>query len=762
MGKNKSLRLAIIITALAVPLPSYAVNISPFFDWLLNLANPNQDDTNPEYVDGCSNTSCVDSPSTTGKWGEVFSIPIIPIHMSLGPDGRVLMYGSGKDGSQGTMEYVVWDRQPSGHHFTTLPNTMPTDTFCAGQSRLASSGDLIMIGGDNGTGENFGNANTTLFSANNLIKNVNYSMVYPRWYPTVTTLPGDEYLVQGGSTNGVLGTGVIVPEIYNPRIGYRSLINARSEFAYGDDFNRWWYPRTWVLPNRKIFTISGPAMYYTDVKNFGQTVPAGELSTENIGATSTAVMYRPGKILQVGGGDKANHVGDSVIASNAASIIDVKGEWPSVRQISPMKNRRHWANSTLLPDGNVLVTGGSEANGAVGEVLSHPVGYEAELWDARTEQWATMTSEKHLRHYHSSALLLPDGSVLSAGTGAPGPKNNLNGQIFYPPYLFDGDGWAKRPVANILDKTLAYGQKLTINVDDSSAIKSITMVKNGVVTHSFNNEQRFRHLPITQKSTKSVTVKIPSSPYQLTPGHYMLFAINEKGTPSIGTIVHLPPKSKNLGWTEQKPLVTNGNFENAGIIDITDVSPAVQALGAVIGEGAARGAIQWQANLVGLSLNNKDQIEVGFGEYMSGKRLGDWYVQNNGVEVQASSHQHMGQVQNGKQFLDLNANGKIWQDIKGLIAGQRYKISFDYAVHEASKVCHQWFWGWCWNQASAKIEIGSLKHPWTAINRGKESWKSYSKEFVASSQVERLSITATQGSKTGGMLVDNVFITPVY
>ena len=147
---------------------------------------------------------------------------------------------------------------------------------------------------------------------------------------------------------------------------------------------------------------------------------------------------------------------------------------------------------------------------------------------------------------------------------------------------------------------------------------------------------------------------------------------------------------------------------------------------------------------------------------MSGKRLGDWYVQNNGVEVQASSHQHMGQVQNGKQFLDLNANGKIWQDIKGLIAGQRYKISFDYAVHEASKVCHQWFLGWCWNQASAKIEIGSLKHPWTAINRGKESWKSYSKEFVASSQVERLSITATQGSKTGGMLVDNVFITPVY
>lgn len=760
--KIRSRKLALFIsTVLAVPLPSYAVSISPFFDSLLNLSNPNQDDTNPEYLNGCSNTSCASSPSTTGKWGDVFSIPIIPIHMSLAPDGRVLMYGSGKDGSQGTMEYVVWDRQ-FGNHFTTLPNVMPTDTFCAGQSRLASSGDLIMMGGDNGTGENFGNANTTLFTSSGELKNISYSMNYPRWYPTVTTLPGDEYLVQGGSTNGVLGTGVTVPELYNPRKGYRTLINARSEFAYGDDFSRWWYPRTWVLPNRKIFTISGPAMYYTDVQNFGQTIPAGELSTGNIGATSTAVMYRPGKILQVGGGDKANHVGDSVIASNVASVIDVKGNWPTVRQIAPMKNRRHWANSTLLPDGNVLVTGGSEANGAVGEVLSHPVGYEAELWDARTEQWTTMTSEKHLRHYHSSALLLPDGTVLSAGTGAPGPKNNLNGQIFYPPYLFDGNNWAKRPTINISNKTVTYGQELTINVDDSNTIKSITMVKNGVVTHSFNNEQRFRHIPVIQKTAKSVTVKIPSSPYQLTPGHYMVFAINDKGTPSIGTIVHLPPRSKNPGWTEQKPLVRNGNFENAGIIDVTDATPAVQALGGVIGENAARGVIQLQANLVGLSLNTKDQIDVGFGEYMPGRRLGDWYVQNNGIEVQASSHQQMGQALNGKQFLDLNANGQIWQDIKGLSVGQRYKVTFDYAVHEASKACHPWLWFWCWNQASAKVEIGSLRHSWNANNRGKESWKSNSQEFVASNHTERLSITGTQGSPTGGMLVDNLVITPIY
>ena len=44
------------------------------------------------------------------------------------------------------------------------------------------------------------------------------------------------------------------------------------------------------------------------------------------------------------------------------------------------------------------------------------------------------------RLYHSTSLLLPDGSVLTAGGGAPGPVTNLNAEIYYPPYLFKKDG----------------------------------------------------------------------------------------------------------------------------------------------------------------------------------------------------------------------------------------------------------------------------------------------------------------------------------
>ena len=42
---------------------------------------------------------------------------------------------------------------------------------------------------------------------------------------------------------------------------------------------------------------------------------------------------------------------------------------------------------------------------------------------------------------------MPDASVLVAGGGAPGPQNNTNMEIYYPPYLYNAaGGFATRPV----------------------------------------------------------------------------------------------------------------------------------------------------------------------------------------------------------------------------------------------------------------------------------------------------------------------------
>jgi hypothetical protein len=55
------------------------------------------------------------------------------------------------------------------------------------------------------------------------------------------------------------------------------------------------------------------------------------------------------------------------------------------------------------------------------------------------------------RQYHSTALLLPDGRVLSSGGGICGTCDQVrylakNAEIFSPPYLFQADGTpAPRP-----------------------------------------------------------------------------------------------------------------------------------------------------------------------------------------------------------------------------------------------------------------------------------------------------------------------------
>lgn len=73
--------------------------------------------------------------------------------------------------------------------------------------------------------------------------------------------------------------------------------------------------------------------------------PAGEgtlthsatMPGANIGATSTAVMYRPGMILQVGGG--AFSYGDDRPASNEATIIDISSGSPVVTAGAPRATR---------------------------------------------------------------------------------------------------------------------------------------------------------------------------------------------------------------------------------------------------------------------------------------------------------------------------------------------------------------------------------------------------------------------------------------
>ena len=129
-----------------------------------------------------------------------------------------------------------------------------------------------------------------------------------------------------------------------------------------------------------------------------------------------------------------------------AELLNLSACAPAWKYTASMHFPRLWANAVLLADGTVLVVGGGTTSYYGGPILT------PEIYDPATGTWSEMAAQTAPRMYHSTALLLPDGRVLSAGQSSG--QYEKTGEIFSPPYLFKG----ARPVISHAPGTLGYGQ----------------------------------------------------------------------------------------------------------------------------------------------------------------------------------------------------------------------------------------------------------------------------------------------------------------
>jgi len=236
-------------------------------------------------------------------------------------------------------------------------------------------------------------------------------------------------------------------------------------------------------------------------------------------------MYQPGRILYAGGGDSP--------PTNTAEVINLNDANPTWRYTGSMAYARRHMNATILPTGDVLVTGGTSApgfNNFAGAV------HAAELWSPNTGTWTTLASNQVNRLYHSTSLLLPDGRVLHTGSGdgASAPRE-LSYELYSPPYLFQG---ARPSITGATPAAVGYGQNLAVGTPDAASIAKATFIRTGSVTHAFDHAARLVPLAFSQVNG-GLSLTLPGSRTTAPPGPYMLFLVNANGVPSIGRIMLL-------------------------------------------------------------------------------------------------------------------------------------------------------------------------------------------------------------------------------
>jgi hypothetical protein len=457
-------------------------------------------------------------PSLIGRFDAPFELGTVAVHMAMLHTGSVLFL-PGQFVTSGVEK--LW--HPSTGTFTNVPNNR-TNLFCSAHVQLAD-GRILFVGGHDPANNLQGSRDANIFDPVSRTWTAAQSMTDPRWYPSATTLADGRVLALSGGT-ACLTCIADVPELYDPRTNtWTRLTGARLSIPY--------YPFPFLLPDGRIVD-AGANEQAVATRTLNVSTQTWTMIDPIVVDGHSAAMYRPGQILKTG---TAGDSGGTATAAATAYVIDMNQASPTWRQVSSMSYPRAFQNSVILPTGDVLVTGGGRRTD--GRDVSLAV-REAELWSPTTETWRQLATAQLPRLYHSSAVLLPDGRVLTAGGGNDGGATNFTqAEIFNPPYLFQGS----RPTITQAPSLVQYGSTFVVDTPDAANISAISLIRPGATTHAFDQDQRFLNLSF-ERQTGRLVVHAPQNANFAPPGYYMLFLLSGQ-VPSVAEFVRLPSPAED-------------------------------------------------------------------------------------------------------------------------------------------------------------------------------------------------------------------------
>ncbi len=357
------------------------------------------------------------------------------------------------------------------------------------------------------------------------------NMTLARWYPTLVGLKDGRVL----SVSGLDEFGRIIEgdnEIYDP---------ATKQWEAQPQLKRTFptYPSLFLMANGNLFYTGSNAGYGSDTvgrdpgiwdlsDNSFKKVPG--LREPRQTETSGSVLLPPAqdqRLMIAGGGG----IGDSHESTARTDVIDLRADDPRFEPGPDLEEPVRYPNMVITPDDKVVITGGS--TGYRGESNSNQL--LCNIYDPKSDGLTRVADPTVGRNYHSVALLLPDGRLITMGSDPlySDATNKQRGrfeqriEIYSPPYLFQGD----RPQIASGPVQVERGDTVWFGSPNARGIRTARLVRPSAVTHVTDVDQRSIKLDIARNGD-GIDMTIPKSAGLVPSGWYMLFVTDGNGAPS--------------------------------------------------------------------------------------------------------------------------------------------------------------------------------------------------------------------------------------
>ncbi|KAK3845608.1 MAG: glyoxal oxidase N-terminus-domain-containing protein [Linnemannia gamsii] len=525
----------------------------------------------------------VSAASLGGQWDLIGHSGVSAMHAVLRPFSDSILFlervqattfakvqGTSENGNKG--EHFAWSTEFSANDGQWRALNVKSNVFCSAGGYLPDGTIVSVAGGQPSDEAEQGYDGIRLYKPCNGTRcdwkqDFEVHLQEKRWYPTVESLANGDLFILGGSNHAasINNERVNVPnfETFPALPGPKKTI----DFPFlVETLPHNLYPIVHLLPDKNLFILANTqaVILSTSTWKIIKRLPDIPGTPRNYPLTGGSVIlpltpennFEP-EILVCGGATDFSTQAKGVASCGRIAPLSKNPTW----EMEDMPFGRMMPDMAHLADGSIVIVNGADTGTAgfdrASDPVLHPVQYLPN--ERKGRRFRVWNPSVIARMYHSVAFMLPDSSLLVAGSNPNGrPVEYGEGDFptefrverFSPPYLFphrstegSNDETALEGTGDIVGSPtlIKYGEPFDLSLQWYNHYPEnirVAMVQPGFITHSTHMSQRYVGLEVLRRGEKTVAatgesnkeaglvrVKAPATNGLAPPGHYMIVVL---------------------------------------------------------------------------------------------------------------------------------------------------------------------------------------------------------------------------------------------